>query len=370
MIPKKNILVIGRDSSAAVVDSQLYRRIKLYAQYHQFTFVVMNKGGAQVVMVDSAKVILPGGAILPVAFVKAFWYGYKELKSGDYNLVTTQDALYAGIVGWILSRLFKLPLFLQMHGDYLDNERWFSSNVGTFNRAMNHVGIFVLKRAEYVRAVSSRLRTQLIKNYKLIPERVISIPIGTNLELFKTSNTTSRGKVLLFAQRLLPEKCPMLFAEVVTTAMKNHSNVTVAIAGDGILKEDLVNYFTHEGVIDRVVFHGAVPQEKLVELYQQSFVYIHTADWEGWGMPMIEAMAAGCPVVTTDTGCAGEAVRHNETGLVTAINDTEALIHEVERLLTDKALWNKLSTQGVIEAEQWSFDTLARKNMEWYANEN
>jgi glycosyltransferase involved in cell wall biosynthesis len=369
MIPKKNILVIGRDSSAAVPDSQLYRRIKIYAQYHNFTFVVMNKGVTQVSTVDGANVILAGGSLMPIAFIKAFWTGYTELKQGKYDLVTTQDALYAGIVGWALSRLFKLPLFLQMHGDYLDNERWFSSKVGSFNRVMNYVGIFVLKRADYVRAVSNRLRTQLIENYQLNPERVISIPIGTNLDLFKQSNAVTRSRVLLFAQRLLPEKCPMLFAEVVTTIMKQYSDVSVAIAGDGSLKETLVDYFTREGVLDRAVFHGAVAQETLVKLYQQSYAYIHTADWEGWGMPMIEAMAAGCPVVTTDTGCAGEAVRHNETGLVTAVNDREALTYEINRLLTDTELWNTLSTQGIKESVEWSFATLARKNMEWYAIE-
>ena len=86
-------------------------------------------------------------------------------------------------------------------------------------------------------------------------------------------------------------------------------------------------------------------------------------------MPMIEAMAAGTPVVTTDTGCAGEAVRDKETGLVVAVNDREGLIRETETLLTDEALWNRLSQASSEEAVFWSFDTLARKNMEWYANE-
>jgi len=369
MIQSKKILVIGRDSSAAVVGSQLHTRIKMYAQYHQFTFVIMNTGAAQETTVDSARIILAGGKTLPTAFIKTLWRGYKELKSAQYDLVTTQDVLYAGLVGYILSRYFHLPLFAQMHGDYLDNERWFNSNVGRFNRAMNGVGIFVLKRADFVRAVSERLRTQLITSYGLKPERIISIPIGTNLGLFQTSDTTIRRKSLLFAQRLLPEKCALLFAEVATALMQKYHDVTIDIAGDGMLKDEMVDYFTKAGVIDRLTFHGAVPQATLVSLYQQSYIYLHTADWEGWGMPMIESMAAGTPVVTTDTGCAGEAVRHNETGLVTAINDKQALIRETEMLLTDEALWNRLSTQGLSEAVLWSFDSLARKNMEWYATE-
>jgi glycosyltransferase involved in cell wall biosynthesis len=369
MMQRKNILVIGRDSSAAVAGSQLHTRIKTYAQYHQFTFLVMNVGVRQESSVDTARVVLAGGKSLPTAFFKTLWRGYTELKSGQYDLVTTQDVLYAGLVGYLLSRYFRLPLFVQMHGDYLDNERWFKSNVGRFNRAMNGVGIFILKRAHFVRAVSERLRTQLIASYGLKPERIISIPIGTDLGLFQQSDTATRRKSLLFAQRLLPEKCALLFTEVATTLMQKYSDVTTDIAGDGMLKDEMVDYFTKAGVVDRVTFHGAVPQSTLVSLYQQSYIYLHTADWEGWGMPMIEAMAAGTPVVTTDTGCAGEAIRHGETGLVTAVNDTQVLIHETEVLLTDEALWNRLSTQGSKEAVLWSFDSLARKNMEWYATE-
>lgn len=365
----KHILVIGRDSSAIVPGSQLHTRIKLYAQYHHFTFVVMNAGAPQEATVDTARVILAGGKSLPGAFFKALWRGYKELKTGQYDLVTTQDVLYAGLVGYVLSRHFRLPLFAQMHGDYLDNPQWWSSNVGRFNRAMNGVGVFVLKRADLVRAVSGRLRTQLIKTYGLKPERVISIPIGTDLKLFQKSDTAVRKKSLLFAQRLLPEKCALLFTEVATAVMKQHPDVTTDIAGDGMLKDQMVEYFKNAGVLERVTFHGAVPQAALVSLYQQSYVYLHTADWEGWGMPMIEAMAAGTPTVTTDTGCAGEAVRHEETGLVTDIDDKEALIKETSRLLTDEALWNRLSTQASKEALHWSFDSLARKNMEWYATE-
>ncbi len=366
MIESRKILVIGRDSSAVVTGSQLHTRIKKYAQFHQFTFVVMNAGPVQETTIDSARIILTGGQTLPTAFLRSLWRGYKELKSGRYDLVTTQDVLYSGLVGYILSRYFRLPLFVQIHGDYLDNERWFSSNVGRFNRAMNRVGIFILKRADFVRAVSERLRTQLIASYGLKPERIISIPIGTDLGLFQTSDTQVRRKSLLFAQRLLPEKCALLFTEVATAIMQKYADVTTYIAGDGMLKDEMVEYFTKAGVIDRVTFHGAVPQATLVSLYQQSYIYLHTADWEGWGMPMIEAMAAGTPVVTTDTGCAGEAVRHNETGLVTAVDDKEALIHETEVLLTDESLWNRLSKQGPLEAANWSFESLARKNMEWY----
>lgn len=366
MIPRKKILVIGRDSTAATEGSQLYKRIKTYAEYHDFTFVVMNKGEAKQVSIGDTRVVLTGGKTLPTSFFKALFSSLKEMKNGKYDAVSPQDVLYAGTIGYLVSRLFKVPLFIQVHGDYLGNERWFSSKVGYFNRLMNGVGTFILLRAEHVRVVSARLQADLFNKYPLKKERFISIPIGTDLRLFTSHGNEPREKVLFFAQRLIPEKCPMLFAEVATAALQKHPDVSVKIAGNGSMEEEMRNYFAQAGVLERVTFCGAVPQDVLARLYLTAYVYIHTADWEGWGMPMVEAMAAGCPVVTTDTGCAGEAIRHEETGLVTAINDTEALIHSVERLLTDNELWERMSKNGIKESEQWSFESLARKNMEWY----
>lgn len=366
MIPRKKILIVGRDSTAATEGSQLYKRIQAYAEYHDFTFVVMNKGEAKETEVGDTRVVLTGGKTLLTSFFNSLFFSWKEMKKNKYDVVSTQDVLYAGTVGYLISRLFKVPLFVQVHGDYLGNPRWFSSKIGNFNRLMNGVGTYILLRAEHIRVVSSRLRADLFSKYPVKSERVISIPIGTDLRLFNSGNNEPREKVLFFAQRLIPEKCPMLFAEVATAALQKHPDVSVKIAGNGSMEEEMRNYFAQAGVLERVTFCGAVPQDVLARLYLTAYVYIHTADWEGWGMPMVEAMAAGCPVVTTDTGCAGEAIRHEETGLVTAINDTEALIHSVERLLTDNELWERMSKNGIKESEQWSFESLARKNMEWY----
>lgn len=157
-----------------------------------------------------------------------------------------------------------------------------------------------------------------------------------------------------------------MLVAVTSRILKKYPDVNISIAGDGVLRGEMEEMYRKSGLLSRVNFLGMVDHRSLVSLYQSSFCYLHTADWEGWGMPMIEAMATGCPVVTTDTGCAGEAIRHNETGLVTSINDEDALVAEVERLLDDDRLWKNLSKQGIIEAQQWSFSVLARKNMEWY----
>jgi glycosyltransferase involved in cell wall biosynthesis len=364
---KKHILSIGRDSSVAVPDSQLRVRFEEYVKHHQHTLLILNTGESQEFMVGDSRVVLPGGRTLIGAFFRALFVAHKEAKTGRYDLVTTQDVLYAGLIGYLIAHWYRLPLFVQVHGDHLDNERWFKSKVGKFNRLMNVVGKFILRRANHIRVVSSRLKEQLVQNYRLEANRIISIPIGTDTSMFTPPTVEQREPIIAFAQRLILEKQPMLFVSVTVAVMRRLLDVKVVIAGDGFMKEEMVAAYRAAGLLDRVTFLGAVRQPELVVLYQKAKCYLHTADWEGWGMPMIEAMAAGCPVVTTDTGCAGEAIKDGMTGFVTKVNDEAALIIAVEKLLTDDNIWQKMSKQGIIEASSWSFASLTRRNMEWYA---
>ena len=365
---RRNILSIGRDSSIAEPGSQLHERFQQYDSYHTFTVVVVNKGKRIETTIGQSTIILTGGKTLLGAFLNGLTEAFKQAKKNQYAVVTTQDVLYSGLIGFIVGKLFNLPFYAQVHGDHLDNERWFRSEVGKFNRIMNVVGKFLLKRADNVRVVSDRLKEQLISNYHLDEKKLISIPIGTDLQKFTAVEERVRERRIFFAQRLIHEKCPMLFAEVVKEVIVEFPDVTVGIAGDGFLRGDMETYFTEHNLSSKVTFYGQLSQTELAKLYNTSHCYIHTADWEGWGMPMIESIAAGCPVVTTDTGCAGEAIRHEETGLVTAINDKDALVRETKRLFADRELWEQLVAAGRREALIWSFSSLTEKNMEWYGN--
>jgi glycosyltransferase involved in cell wall biosynthesis len=367
---RKRILSIGGDTSIFDATSQFRTRFLVYDSYHTFTLVILNTGEKQKITLGHSQVIQPGGKNVVTAFVRTFFYTVQLVSREKFDLITTQDVLYSGLLGFVISKLKRLPLYVQLHGDYLDNERWFKSKVGSFNRIMNVIGKFILKRADHVRVVSQRLKEQVVAQHKLDENRVVSIPIGTDMSMFVPPDSMTREPIIAFAQRLILEKQPMLFVAVTIEVMQQFPEIRVVIAGDGPMKADMQSAYAATGLQDRVTFLGSVKQAELVSLYQSAKCYLHTADWEGWGMPMIEAMATGCPVVTTNTGCAGEVVKDGENGFVTPINDKVALVHAVQTLLSDEVMWQRFSKRGIIEAQAWSFDSLARKNMEWYANKS
>lgn len=90
---------------------------------------------------------------------------------------------------------------------------------------------------------------------------------------------------------------------------------------------------------------------KLRELYGQSGVFLSTSRHEGFGLPMLEAMACGCPVVCTDAKGNMEFCRDGETALVR--NDPESLAVAIDRVMSDRELARNLSVNGIAEASRY-----------------
>lgn len=88
------------------------------------------------------------------------------------------------------------------------------------------------------------------------------------------------------------------------------------------------------------------PQEKLKELYSQADIFLCPSEWEGLGMPAMEAMACGTAVVTYDTGGSRDYALDNQTAFVAEHANIESLTQKLELAITNKDLRQKISQQG------------------------
>jgi glycosyltransferase involved in cell wall biosynthesis len=126
--------------------------------------------------------------------------------------------------------------------------------------------------------------------------------------------------------------------------------VRLEIVGDGPLRERL----EHAAATARIdaVFHGSLPQERVLPLYRRAAVVclpcvvVSTGDRDGLPTSLLEAMALGAPVVSTPVGGIGELVLHEETGLLVPERDPAALADALERLLADRELAAALAARA------------------------
>lgn len=109
-------------------------------------------------------------------------------------------------------------------------------------------------------------------------------------------------------------------------------------------------------VEDRVVFTGEVSEGEKIALMQKASVFVLPSRSEAFGITVIEAMAAGCPVVVSNIPALTEVVEHEKTGLVFPINDEKALASQIVKLLSDQNLSRQLSQNAkekVSEKYDW-----------------
>jgi glycosyltransferase involved in cell wall biosynthesis len=110
-------------------------------------------------------------------------------------------------------------------------------------------------------------------------------------------------------------------------------------------------------VANSVSFAGLVSRHQLIKFYQNASVFVFPSVWnEPFGMPIIEAMAAGLPVVATVSGGITEIVKNGETGLLVERGDASALAEAILRFLSDEDLRNsmaKASRKRAVELFSW-----------------
>jgi glycosyltransferase involved in cell wall biosynthesis len=146
------------------------------------------------------------------------------------------------------------------------------------------------------------------------------------------------GPTLAFAGRLTAQKS----LRVALEALAAVDRVELAIAGHGDERAALERDVAELGLDGRVHLLGPLPRPRVVELFAAADASILSSSWENFPHTVVEALAAGTPVLATATGGVAEVVRDGENGLLVPLGDTAALAAAIRRFFEDDALRARL----------------------------
>ncbi len=286
------VLMISRDPKILVAGTPAFMRLQDYRK-----------------LFERLEVVVIRGNILSFlsSFIKASRIA-RKMNHGDF--VTSQDPFEAGIVAFVISRVFKLRLQLQLHTDCFDEYY-------RRHRIINRLRVFCAKvlipRADRLRVVSEKIANYVREMRLLDMDRISVLPIYTDVERLRESQANSNlkdkfpefAKVILIVARLEREKNLTLALASFQKILRRIKDVGLIIAGTGKEEKWLREYTRHLGILDNVRFLGWVPDTAL--LFKSADLMLATSFYEGYGMAVVEALALGCPVVSTDVGIASEA---------------------------------------------------------------
>ena len=166
------------------------------------------------------------------------------------------------------------------------------------------------------------------------------------------ANPPRPPRKVLSVGRLVTKKGFDILLRAAAVARSRGAEFELHIVGEGPEREDLERLATGLGLRDMTTFHGRMTQEELLPLYQQAYAFalasVVTEDGDRDGVPnvLVEALAMGIPTVATATGGIPELIIHGETGLLAQPGDPEGLADQLERILYDEELRDRVRKAG------------------------
>ncbi len=151
--------------------------------------------------------------------------------------------------------------------------------------------------------------------------------------------------VILTVNHLHPRKRIDLLLRALAEVVTSQPQAVVLVVGQGPEEASLRELASQLGLTDRVIFAGFVPDQELAACYAAATLYVHTGRAESFGLSVLEACAAGLPVVAVNEGGPREILVEGETGFLVEATPA-ALSHSINRLLDDPALARRMGQAG------------------------
>jgi glycosyltransferase involved in cell wall biosynthesis len=231
-----------------------------------------------------------------------------------------------------------------------------------------------IRAANRVITISESSKRDIVTLYRVDPDKVVVTPLAAAKQFKRVSSDEVQrvrstyaisAPYVLSVGNILPRKNLARLVEAFSTIAAEIESVQLVIVGRSLWKGSDVERLVHElGLVNRIQFLGYVPDADLPALYSGAEVFCFPSIHEGFGLPVLEAMACGVPTLTSDSSSLPEVV--GDAGLMfppESVADIAALLRHT---LLDQELRVALASKGLHRAASFSWDFTAQLTEEAY----
>lgn len=291
---------------------------------------------------DAKTIIIPelGREISPLRDLYTIYKLYRLMRREKPHIVHTHTAK-AGFTGRIAAWLARVPIRVHTFHGHVFN--------GYFGQLKTFVFLWIERFCAWLSnriiTISPKLRDELVNQYRIAPVGKFSVlPLGFDLSgitvspgeealaSYRDEYGLPDDKQLIFiVGRLVPIKNHDLFLRMAASVLSERNDVHFVIVGDGETRADLEQLVSELRITGHVTFTGWLKDVRLV--FHQNGILALTSKNEGTPVSIIEAMAAGMPVVSTEVGGVSDVLEGGRYGVLVPPDDVEALTKALLQIL-------------------------------------
>ena len=356
----------------------------LEKQGHTVYIVTVNNENMKYKYEEDEKVIrIPGipvgiydyrlTGIYPVKIVK-------KIRKWHLDVIHSQTEFGVGTFARIIAKQFHIPLVHTYHTMYEDYVHYITKGyfVGTSKKIVEYLTLFYCDKTISELIVPTEKTKELFKEKYKVNRNVYVIPTGIEIEKFYLENNKNLNIlekrnslgiakddfVILFVGRIGTEKNIDLLLNGMDKLIKLSKKIKLLIIGDGPDMGYYKEYVYKRKLGKNVIFTGKVPWDSISEYYLIADIFATASVTETQGLTVIEAMAAGLPVVCINDESFTGTIMNNVDGII--FNNLEEYIEAITKLYQDRELLKNLGKKARIDAEKYSSEKFATSVLEVY----
>lgn len=230
---------------------------------------------------------------------------------------------------------------------------------------------YSVKKAAKVLTISDSSRDDIIKEYNLPAEKVVTVYPGIKETVTLQPRVYGMNQLqtkyhisdnfILFVGTLQPRKNITRLIEAFSKIERTKDLQLIVIGKKGWLYEEILAAPEKFGVEKDVKFLEGVNDEELEIFYKNAICYVLPSLYEGFGLPVLEAMQHGCPVITSNVSSLPEA--GGDAALYVDPEDVDDIAKKITRLVHDKSLREELVSKGKKQVQKFSWEKAARETL-------
>jgi glycosyltransferase involved in cell wall biosynthesis len=231
------------------------------------------------------------------------------------------------------------------------------------------------RRADALLASSESTRADALRLLAIPPAKIITVPLGVADAYYQEPDAAQQEAVrarynlpprfILYVGLVEPRKNLLQLVEAFHGLHTAHPDVQLVVVGRmGWMVQTLLDRLAALDLGDRVQFTGYVPEADLAALYALAEVFVYPSVYEGFGLPVLEALACGAPVITTNVSSMPEIV--GDAGVLIPPGDGAALQAALGTLLEDPARRAALQAAGRARGRLFPWRRTARESLAVY----